>query len=116
MPENKKAKGAVDKAASGKITIEDLIFDVTPFTYDGVEYKEIDLNGIRDMTAMQMFRIEKALKEEGYGTSAMWTTVQGAAMVAAAVNSKPREWLNGMKMRDAVVLMGMVSGYFFGAL
>ena len=114
MPENKKVKEAAEKAASGKITTEDLIFDVTPFTYDGVEYKEIDLRKIKDLTARQLEQVEDQLSDEGKGTQAMWTSIRGATLLAAVANGKPFDWLDGMKAKDAVMVRNGVFAFFIG--
>ena len=120
MPENKKAKGAVDKAALGQnddklgFSVDDLVFPVAPFTYDGKEYKEIDLRKLKDLTTRDIERVEEALIDEGKSAQAIWTTIRGATLLAAVVNEMPFDWLDGAKAKDAVAIRNVVFAFFIG--
>ena len=114
MPENKKVEAAANAVVSEKISVEDLVFKVEPFTYDGKEYTEVDLRKVKDLTALQLELVEDALTEAGKSTQAMWTSIRGATMLAAAANGMPFDWLGNMKAKDAVNLRNGVFAFFLG--
>ena len=118
MPEKKKALGAVAETALEQndnklnISVDDLVFPVTPFTYDGKEYKEIDLRKLKDITTQHIERVEEALISEGKATQAMWTTIRGATLLAAVMNDMPFDWLDNAKAKDAVTIRNAVFAFF----
>lgn len=117
---NDKAKGAAVNAAAAsetvdmKISIDDLKFGVQPFTYDGKEYKEIDLRKVADLTARQLETVEDVLIQEGKSTQSMWSSIRGATLLACVANEMPFDWLDGMKAKDAVNVRNGVFAFFIG--
>ena len=118
MPENKNTAGTVAETAPAqnnmKITLDDLVFPVTPFTYEGKEYKELDLRKIKDLNTKQLERVEDVLLEEGKSTQAMWTTSRGATLLAAAANDMPFDWLDNAKAKDVMEVRNSVFAFFIG--
>lgn len=120
MPENKNVMEAVAETASGQndinleLTVDDLVFPVTPFTYDGKEYKEIDLRKLKDLTTQHIERAEEALISEGKATQALWTTIRGATLLAAVANDMPFDWLDNAKAKDAITIRNAVFAFFIG--
>lgn len=120
MPDKKNAAGAVAQTALGQnennlgISVDDLVFQVTPFTYDGKEYKELDLRKLKDLTTQHIERVEEALISEGKATQAMWTTIRGATLLAAVANDMPFDWLDNAKAKDAVTVRNAVFAFFIG--
>ena len=120
MPENKNTAGTVAETAPAqnnmKITLDDLVFPVTPFTYKGKEYKELDLRKIKDLNTKQLERVEDVLLEEGKSTQAMWTTIRGATLLAAAANDMPFDWLDNAKAKDVMEVRNSVFAFFIGLI
>lgn len=119
MPENKNATGAVAETAleqkgNLKVSVDDLIFPVTPFTFKGKEYKEIDLRKLKDITTQHVERVEDVLLSEDKATQAMWTTIRGATLLAAVVNDMPFDWLDNAKAKDVVTIRNAVFAFFIG--
>lgn len=81
--------------------------------YDGVEVKEIDLSGLYDMTAEDMFAVDDQMRRRGYSGSNPEITRLYALLTAARINHKAWEWCNTMKARDAVRIKNIVSGFFY---
>ena len=84
-----------------------------PFLFDKEEVKEIDLEGLFDMTAGDMCAMDRQMTVKGYSGLRMDATRQYAMLAAARVNNKPWEWLDHMKARDSVRLRDMVSAFFY---
>ncbi len=118
MPENKNVTGTVAETAPGlngmKLSLDDLVFKITPFTYAGKEYTELDLRGIKDLNTKQLERVEDVLMEEGKTTQAMWTTIRGATLLAAAANDMPFDWLDNAKAKDVLEVRNGVFAFFIG--
>lgn len=84
-----------------------------PFLFDKEEVKEIDLEGLFDMTAGDMCAMDRQMTVKGYSGLRMDATRQYAMLAAARANDKPWEWLDHMKARDSVRLRDMVSAFFY---
>lgn len=119
MPDKKNATGAVTETAPEQnsnlnVSVDDLIFPVTPFTFEGKEYKEIDLRKLKDITTQHIERVEEALISEGKATQAIWTTIRGATLLAAVANDMPFDWLDNAKAKDVVTIRNAVFAFFIG--
>lgn len=87
----------------------------TPFEFDGAEVGEIGLNGLYDLTLMDMSEIDREyMRLRGERVTAT-TGVDRlyAALVAAKANHKPFEWLMKLKARDSIRLMNAVFTFFY---
>lgn len=84
-----------------------------PYIFDGVEVKEINLSGLYDMTAEDMFAVDERMRIHGYSGSNPEITRRYALLTAARVNHQPWEWCNQMKARDAVRIKNVVAGFFY---
>jgi len=105
------AKSAAPSTDSEKPT---LIIELTEsFMWDGEEVKEVDLSGLYDLTAEDMFRVDEQMRIKGFSGMNPEITRQYALLVAARINHKPQEWLNRLKARDAVRIKNVVAGFFF---
>jgi len=83
------------------------------YVFDGEEVKEINLSGLYDMTAEDMFAVDDQMRRRGYSGSNPEITRLYALLTAARVNRKPWEWCNKMKARDAVRIKNVVAGFFY---
>ena len=84
-----------------------------PFLFDGAEIKEINLEGLFDLTAGDMCDIDRQMIAKGYSGARMEVTRQYAMLVTAKVNHKPWEFCNGMKARDSIRLKEIVTTFFY---
>lgn len=83
------------------------------FLWDGEEVSEVDLSGLYDMTAMDMFAVDEQMRIRGFSGMNPEITRQYALLTAAKINKKPWEWLNRIKARDAVRIKNVVAGFFY---
>lgn len=84
-----------------------------PFIWDDEEVREVDLSGLYDMTAEDMFRVDEQMRIRGFSGMNPEITRQYALLAAAKINHKPWEWLNRLKARDAVRIKNVVAGFFY---
>lgn len=84
-----------------------------PYLFDGVEVAEVDLSGLYNMTAEDMFAVDDQMRRFGYSGSNPEITRRYALLTAARVNHKPWEWCNTMRARDAVRIKNVVSAFFY---
>lgn len=108
-------QGAANPAApSADSETKQLIITLSEaFMWDGEEVKEVDLSGLYDMTAEDMFRIDEQMRIRGFSGMNPEITRQYALLAAAKINHKPWEWLNRLKARDAVRIKNVVAGFFY---
>ncbi|SEU24345.1 hypothetical protein SAMN05443270_3777 [Lacrimispora sphenoides] len=105
------AAGQATSSTSGGPKVIVKLYD--PYIFDGVEVKEINLSGLYDMTAEDMFAVDERIRIHGYSGSNPEITRRYALLTAARVNHKPWEWCNHMKARDAVRIKNVVAGFFY---
>ena len=84
-----------------------------PFTFEGEEIKEIDLNGLYDLTARDMIQIEDMMLRNGYSGQNMELLSKYALLTVARVLKKPWEFCDNMKCRDVIRIKNIVSGFFY---
>lgn len=105
---------AADKAASSDVKKPSVIVKLyDPYMFEGQEVTEIDLTGLYDMTAQDMFAVDEQMRRLGYSGQNPEITRLYALLTAAKLNHKPWEWCNRMKARDAVRIKNVVSGFFY---
>lgn len=105
---------AAGQAASSYVTKPSVVVKLyDPFIFDGQEVTEIDLSGLYDMTAEDMFAVDEQMRRFGYSGQNPEITRRYALLTAARLNRKPWEWCNRMKARDAVRIKNVVSGFFY---
>lgn len=102
-------KAAEDKLPGLEIGLE------SPIDVEGEHLDKIDLNGLYDMTLMDMFEVDREYTKLS-GERVTATTAPDrlyAALVAAKANHKPYEWLMRLKLRDSIRLMNAVYTFFY---
>lgn len=107
----KEAAGKVASSDAEKPSLIITLYD--PFVFDGTEVKEINLSGLYDMTAEDMFMVDEQMRRRGYSGSNPEITRLYTLLTAARINHQPWEWCNKMKARDAVRIKNVVAGFFY---
>lgn len=105
------AESAASSADNEKQT---LVIKLTEsFLWDGEPVAEVDLSGLYDLTAEDMFRVDEQMRIRGFSGMNPEITRQYALFVAAKINHRSWEWLNRMKAKDAVRIKNVVAGFFY---
>lgn len=110
---------AVEVVASNDIQEEqdDLVIKLKkPYTFERVEYKEIDLRGLRELTAADMIAINKRMKRASSGIDVMpEVTLEYATEIAARGASLPIEFFTALPASESMAVKNAVLGFLFGA-
>lgn len=84
-----------------------------PVTFDGKEYKEIDLSGLRDLRAKDLIRARRMFLANGNSMDVYAErTVEFACYIANIVTSKPVSLFEDLYAADAYELRNMVIDFF----
>ena len=84
-----------------------------PFMFEGVEYTEIDLSGIEDMSGEQLIMAHRHFAKSK-GVSLTPELDPGyAAIVGSMVTGKPIEFFKSLPAKELAKVKRVVSGFFF---
>lgn len=116
--EKKEAIEVVDgtvETSLGEVVEDDTILVLKkPITFEGKEYKKIDLSELENITAKDMVEIGKILDKGGSISFAPETTLWYACIIASRAAKLPIELLNMLGARDALRLKNKVIGFLYG--
>ena len=93
-----------------------------PFTFEGKEYKEVDLSGLEDLTCDDVVDIQKKyFKMVGKDVSALDTVMlegnlEYARFIAAEVSHLPLEFFKRLPGSNAGALKTLVLNFFHGEI
>ena len=73
-----------------------------PYKFEGVEYTEVDLSGMEDMTTADLCAVGKIMAKQGMVTPMPEVTV------------KPVEFFKGLPPKEGIALKNMVTGFLYG--
>ncbi|UAT29504.1 phage tail assembly protein [Bacillus badius] len=79
-----------------------------PYTFEGTEYKSIDLSGIEDLTSNDLLKADQVYSEKGGFSPAPELTMQFAFIIAAQAAKLPIEFFNNLPARDGLKVKNMV--------
>lgn len=97
------------------VEVDNVVKFVKPYNFEGVEYTEVDLSGLENITATDMIEAEKLYGRSG-GFSFIPEMSMGYAFVIATRASKhPIEFFQGLPPKDAMRVKNKVTSFFFGA-
>ena len=109
VKENKPAAPVIENAE------DDYVLHFTkPYTFEGKEYKEIDLSGMDKITLADMSAIENRIRTGSFGKNTNFMielTLEYACHFAAKVTELPVEFFLGIPATDAMELKGIIRGF-----
>ena len=85
-----------------------------PYKFEGVEYTEVDLSGMEDMTTADLCAVGKIMAKQGMVTPMPEVTVDYAMYMAARASGKPVEFFKGLPPKEGIALKNMVTGFLYG--
>lgn len=84
-----------------------------PVTFDGKEYKEIDLSGLMDLKAKDLVLARRMVLTNGAGVDIyMERTLEFACYIANIVTGKPVSLFMELSSEDGWTLRNMVADFF----
>ena len=111
---------AVENTASSEEVVDDLSMIVRfnkPYTFEHVEYTEIDLSGLDDLTASDMIAVNKMMhRTSGGGIDVMpEVSLEYACRLASKAAKMPIEFFTNLPPREAMKVKNRVMGFLFGS-
>lgn len=105
-----------DNKAINEISTENkagLVVFKRSYTFEGKEYKEIDLSGAQDLTGAQYCKIERNFERGGNFSALKELNTSYIFMIASEVTGLPLEFFNNLRGSDIVQVRNAISSYFF---
>lgn len=85
-----------------------------PYLFDGKEYREIDLNGIADLSSMHDSAAENRMAREGFMVTETSFNYLYACVIASMAAKLPEDFFTGLPLYETVKLKNAVNdGGFF---
>ena len=88
-----------------------------PYMFERVEYKEVDLRGLRDLRASDMITINNRMKRRSGGNIDVMpeVTLEYAAEIAAMGSKQPVEFFTNLPASESMAVKNAVLGFLFGS-
>ena len=96
---------------------EDLVLRFAkPYKFGGVEYTEVDLSGLEDVTAGVLENVGKitAKKNPGMNPALQEMSMTFCTYLAQRVAKLPLEFFTGLPAKEAIKLKAMVTNFLYG--
>lgn len=79
-----------------------------PYTFEGATYTELDLNGLADLTCMNISEAENRLTREGYGILEPTKNYLYVCIIASVATGKTEDFIKGLPIGELVKLVNEV--------
>lgn len=101
-----------------KITDKDefILYFSKPYMFEGKEYKEVDLSGMKNLTVADMSAAENRTKQGGLSKTTnpiIEYTLDYACNIAAKAAKLPIEFFMGLPITEGMALKGIVRDFLF---
>jgi len=83
-----------------------------PYTFESKSYTEIDLSGMENLAATDLFTASKIFATEGYISSKPETDPKFCCMIATLATGLPKEFFNRLPIKEANKVKEMVFDFF----
>lgn len=93
-------------------TNEFLITFKNPFTFEGKEYKDVDISGIEKLTTNDLIVADGQFGQTGQFAVMNEMTIGYACIVASQASDKPVEFFQQLPAVEGVKLKRIVMGFF----
>lgn len=83
-----------------------------PYVFEGKEYTEIDLSGVKELKAEDLCQAQDMLSDMGIAAAVVEINYTYNFLLAAKAAKMPIEFFNALPGRYAIDVKKIVSGYF----
>lgn len=84
-----------------------------PYTFEGVEYTEIDLSGIENVKASDLMEADQEFTRKGFVAAVNEMSIAYACIIAAKVTGKPDVFFTGLPANEAIKIKTVVASFFY---
>ncbi len=92
---------------------EFLITFSKPYEFEGKEFKEVDLSGVKELKVKDLGQIDMQFASGGNFAVMNEMSITYACMVAAKASSKPYEFFENLPAREGIAIKNLVVGFFY---
>lgn len=93
---------------------EDLVIRFgAPYRFEGKTYTGIDLSGLKELRAKDIWKLNRAYRNSGNVPLLQEMDNEYTARVAARAAGLPIEFFEGMPLSESIKVRTMVSGFFY---
>lgn len=85
------------------------------YEFEGARISDIDLSGIENLTAEDMFKAQQSLTMQQHVSVQLESDPKYCILVAAYATQLPSEFFNKLSIKDAAKVKNRVSAYFFAS-
>lgn len=84
-----------------------------PYTFEGKEYTEIDLENIENLKANDLVAADKFFASRGQMAAMNEMSVGYACIIASKATTQPLEFFENMPANEAIKLKNKVASFFY---
>jgi len=85
-----------------------------PYKFEGVEYNEVDLTGLENLTVKDLATADKQFSVQGNIAVSPETSIAYACIIASIATGKPVEFFENLPADEGVKVKMEVMGFLFG--
>lgn len=85
-----------------------------PYRFEDVEYTEVDMSGMEDLSAADMIAAEKYLSKSGMFSALPEMTMDYVCFIAARSTEQPIEFFKGLPPKESIKIKNRVTRFFYG--
>ncbi len=85
------------------------------YEFEGARISEVDLSGLENLTAEDMFNAQQNLVVQNYVCVQQESDPKYCILIAAYATQLPSEFFNQLSIKDATKVKNRVSAYFFAS-
>lgn len=111
MVKNENVEAEVISAEEAK---EGVLHFAKPITWEGQEYKFVDLSGLEDIKASDMIEAQRMMERSGEVSLTPEMSLSYACFMAARCSGIPIEFFHELPAKEALRLKNRVIGFFYG--
>lgn len=83
------------------------------YTFEGTEYKEIDLAAIQDLKTKDLIEADKIFASRGQMAAMNEMNIGYACIIASKATQKPLEFFDNLPANEAIKLKNKVARFFY---
>lgn len=96
------------------VEIDDLVILSKPYKFEGKEYENVDLSGMKNIKAIDMIEAQKIYDRSGGFSIMPEMSMEYALVIASRASGYPIEFFYSLPPRDAIRIKNKVTSFFYG--
>lgn len=85
-----------------------------PITFEGKNYKDVNLSGLEDLSAADMIAVNKTIERGGTVNVLPEMSLEYACLISARATGKPVEFFKALPPKEALKIKNRVTNFLYG--